>query len=318
MHSADTSHTLSAHQPRSSARVGSWALPLLLAAACSPAGGAASMAGSGGGGGHDEVTAGATGGAEPGGQATTGSAVGAGGGAGTGGEAGTGGAGGTGGSAGETGTGGGDACFAATTPCETEEQCCDDLSCDTTTLGRVCCGEHGAPCATANGEECCRDLLCIGGSCLPPGGAPDFQAPFPCGETWTYSHHGAEVRRAVDFVNTDGATDARPLLASAAGTATRHFEAGGAGNYVVITHGGGWSTYYFHLQSFSIADGATVEQGQEIGLVGSTGASSGPHIHYEQLRDGVGQDIWLNGEALAPYPGQYFQASVTSANCPDR
>jgi hypothetical protein len=220
------------------------------------------------------------------------------------------------GSSPDGGAAGTTACLAATAPCNTKADCCGDLSCGTTTLGQVCCGEVGAPCATANGEDCCGDLLCVSGSCVEPGGAPNFQAPFPCGQSWTYSHHSAEVRRALDFISNSGATNNAPVLAAAAGTATQHWEAGGAGNYIVIQHGGGWKTYYFHLQSFSVSDGAYVSQGQEVGRVGSTGASSGPHLHFEELLDGVGKDIVLDGAALAPYPGTYGQKSVTSQNCP--
>jgi hypothetical protein len=144
--------------------------------------------------------------------------------------------------------------------------------------------------------------------------APVFQAPFACGESWTYSHHSAEVRRALDFIVNGGDSNGRPVLASAAGKATRHFEAGGAGNYISIDHGDGWTTYYFHLSAFSVASGVDVEQGQEIGRVGTTGASSGPHLHYEQLLRGGGQDIRIDNVGLA-YPGTYGQNSLKSANC---
>ncbi len=146
-------------------------------------------------------------------------------------------------------------------------------------------------------------------------GRPNFQAPFPCGQSWTYSHHSAEVRRALDFVKNGGGTNGTPVLASAAGTATRFFQAGGAGNYIKIDHGGGWQTYYFHLSSYSVPSGAVVAQGQQIGITGTTGASSGPHIHYEQLLGGVGQNIVINGVALSPYPASYGQRSLVSANC---
>jgi murein DD-endopeptidase MepM/ murein hydrolase activator NlpD len=145
--------------------------------------------------------------------------------------------------------------------------------------------------------------------------APNFKAPFGCNQTWTYSHHSAEVRQALDFIRTDGGeTNGSPVLASAAGTATQHYEGGGAGNYIVIDHGGGWTTYYFHLDAFSVGDGQQVAEGQQIGTTGSTGNSSGPHIHYEQLLNGVGQPIAINGQALG-YPGEYYQEYLTSDNC---
>ncbi|MCC3655526.1 M23 family metallopeptidase [Streptomyces sp. S07_1.15] len=144
--------------------------------------------------------------------------------------------------------------------------------------------------------------------------APNFKAPYPCGQKWTYSHHSAEVRRALDFVRSDGGSTAgTPVLASAAGTATRHSQPSGAGNYIVIDHGGGWKTYYFHLSSYSVANGASVAQGRQIGVTGSTGNSSGAHIHYEQLYNGTGQNIRINGSGLA-YPGSYNQYYLTSDN----
>jgi murein DD-endopeptidase MepM/ murein hydrolase activator NlpD len=144
--------------------------------------------------------------------------------------------------------------------------------------------------------------------------APNFKAPFPCGQRWTYSHHSTEVRRALDFIRSDGGTTGgTPVLASAGGTAYRFSQPSGAGNYIAIEHGGGWKTYYFHLSAYSVANGAAVSQGQQIGVTGTTGASSGPHIHYEQLLNGVGQNIVINGSGLA-YPGSYGSYHLTSDN----
>ncbi|WP_394822261.1 M23 family metallopeptidase [Pendulispora albinea] len=146
-------------------------------------------------------------------------------------------------------------------------------------------------------------------------GSRKFLAPFPCGQTWTYTHYNGEIRQALDFVNPSGSTDGSSVLASADGTATQHVEPNGAGNYISIDHGDSWKTYYFHLQSFSVGSGVEVKQGQEIGKVGSTGRSSGPHLHYEQLRDGQGQPIELEGKSLSPYPASYGEATLTSSNC---
>lgn len=149
----------------------------------------------------------------------------------------------------------------------------------------------------------------------PAQAAPNFKAPYPCGQQWTYSHHSAEVRQALDFVRSDGGTTAgTPVLASASGTAYRYSQPSGAGNYIVIDHGGGWKTYYFHLSSYSVANGAWVDQGRQIGVTGSTGNSSGAHIHYEQLYNGVGQSIVINGVSLAPYPSSYYAKYLTSDN----
>ncbi|MFC7975534.1 M23 family metallopeptidase [Streptomyces cinereoruber] len=149
----------------------------------------------------------------------------------------------------------------------------------------------------------------------PAQAAPLFKAPFACGQKWTYSHHSAEVRQALDFVRSDGGgTAGAPVLASASGTAYRYSQPSGAGNYIVIEHGGGWKTYYFHLSAYSVAHGAAVSQGRQIGTTGSTGNSSGAHIHYEQLYNGVGQPIRINGTSLAPYPGSYGSRHLTSDN----
>lgn len=62
---------------------------------------------------------------------------------------------------------------------------------------------------------------------------------------------------------------------------------GGYGNYVMISHAGGKMTVYGHLTSLTVSSGQSVSRGQVIGYVGSTGNSTGPHLHYECLLNGV-------------------------------
>lgn len=62
--------------------------------------------------------------------------------------------------------------------------------------------------------------------------------------------------------------------------ASSHYE-GGYGNCIVVNHGYGYKTRYAHLSGYSVQVGAKVKRGQKLGLVGSTGASVGPHLHYE-------------------------------------
>lgn len=63
----------------------------------------------------------------------------------------------------------------------------------------------------------------------------------------------------------------------------------GYGNVIVIDHGNGWQTLYAHLDSLSVGCGTAVYQGQVIGLMGTTGNSSGPHLHFEMRSDTYGK-----------------------------
>jgi len=63
----------------------------------------------------------------------------------------------------------------------------------------------------------------------------------------------------------------------------------GYGNVVVIDHDGGWQTLYAHLSSFNVGCGYSVYQGDVIGAFGSTGNSSGPHLHFEMLNESYGK-----------------------------
>jgi len=71
-----------------------------------------------------------------------------------------------------------------------------------------------------------------------------------------------------------------PVLATADGVVTLAGHYGDTGNTVTISHGYGYETGYGHLSYISVKEGQRVERGQEIGRVGSTGRSTGPHLHY--------------------------------------
>ena len=78
-----------------------------------------------------------------------------------------------------------------------------------------------------------------------------------------------------------------PIVASRAGVVTGTlYEAGGAGYYVVINHLDGYVTKYLHMTHFIVSEGQTVKAGQVIGYCGSTGASTGPHLHFSVYKDG--------------------------------
>lgn len=72
-----------------------------------------------------------------------------------------------------------------------------------------------------------------------------------------------------------------PIYATRAGTVTKAaYQAGGAGYYVSISHGDGFASIYMHMTRYVVSTGDTVSQGQLIGYVGSTGVSTGPHLHF--------------------------------------
>ncbi|PWK09021.1 M23 family metallopeptidase [Tumebacillus permanentifrigoris] len=141
--------------------------------------------------------------------------------------------------------------------------------------------------------------------------APNFQMPFPCGQVWegqTRTDHSPA--NAVDFNRTDDLGDT--VVASAGGKVTVVRDLGDTsyGKYVVVDHGGGWTTYYAHLNTQSVSVGQTVTFGTKLGTVGSTGGSTGPHLHFEERYNGVAQKVVMNG-AQALYWGS---KSYTSKN----
>ncbi len=93
----------------------------------------------------------------------------------------------------------------------------------------------------------------------------------------------ARMHKGIDF----GASWGTPIHAAADGQVTRAGWAGGYGRQVRIGHSGGLATSYSHMSSLAVAPGTLVRQGQVIGYVGSSGLSTGPHLHYEVYRGGV-------------------------------
>jgi murein DD-endopeptidase MepM/ murein hydrolase activator NlpD len=106
--------------------------------------------------------------------------------------------------------------------------------------------------------------------------------------TWCPSGH---YHSGIDMAAPAGT----PVHAAAGGRVRTAWSPGGYGLYVVVDHGGGVSTLYGHLESIEALDGDTVGPGAVIGEVGSTGLSTGPHLHFEVRRDGrpVDPTPWL-------------------------
>ena len=93
-----------------------------------------------------------------------------------------------------------------------------------------------------------------------------------------------------------------PIMATAPGVVSFTGVRSGYGNTIEIDHGGGFKTRYAHLQAIAVGVGQRVAVGQRIGAMGSTGRSTGPHLHYE---------IWVNGRPQNPdrflRAGEYVQ-----------
>ena len=87
----------------------------------------------------------------------------------------------------------------------------------------------------------------------------------------------ARMHNGIDMACAQGT----PIYATRAGTVTvASYQAGGAGNYVSINHGDGFSSIYMHMTHYIVYAGQQVAKGQVIGYVGSTGISTGPHLHF--------------------------------------
>ena len=98
---------------------------------------------------------------------------------------------------------------------------------------------------------------------------------------------GSRIRRSshtgLDIATSTG----KPIAAAASGTVTFSGYKGSYGNMIVISHGNGVQTYYGHCSKLYVSAGAQVSQGEIIGAVGSTGNSTGPHLHLEVRVNGV-------------------------------
>ena len=106
--------------------------------------------------------------------------------------------------------------------------------------------------------------------------------------------------RGIDY----GAKVGAPILASGSGTVIFAGLRSGYGNIIEIDHGNGLVTRYAHMSQFSVGNGATVTQGQQIGAVGATGNVTGPHLHFEVLRNGRQENprAYINAPVGTPSP----------------
>jgi murein DD-endopeptidase MepM/ murein hydrolase activator NlpD len=113
----------------------------------------------------------------------------------------------------------------------------------------------------------------------------------------------AAMHAGVDIPGTIGT----PIYATADGVISHAGRQGGYGNLVQINHGRGIETRYGHLSKILVADNSRVRRGQMIGLMGSTGRSTGSHLHYE---------VRVDGKAVNPIP--FLQSGEYLASAQDR
>ncbi|MCW2950099.1 MAG: Peptidase, partial [Thermoleophilia bacterium] len=123
---------------------------------------------------------------------------------------------------------------------------------------------------------------------------------FGANESWrTRQHTGLDL----------GAPMGAEIHAALSGKVVEAKYSAGYGNYVTIDHGNGLFTRYAHQPNLKVTKGQDVKQGDVIGVVGSTGVSTGPHLHFEVLEGGLdatvyGRDsrLWLQDGTLTGKP----------------
>jgi Peptidase family M23 len=153
-------------------------------------------------------------------------------------------------------------------------------------------------------------VLGAGPALAAPGN--DYEMPFPCGQAWTGTTRPTHSpsSRAVDWNRTDDVGD--PVVAAAPGTVSvASFGSTGYGNWVRVAHANGESTIYGHLQSLAVKVGQTVDQGALLGAVGTSGNSTGPHLHFEERNSQGVLWPWFHGKSFV------FGSTLTSDNCVD-
>ncbi|QIX26597.1 VCBS repeat domain-containing M23 family metallopeptidase [Nocardioides sp. JQ2195] len=143
--------------------------------------------------------------------------------------------------------------------------------------------------------------------------AADYEMPFPCGQTWTGSTRAnhSPSSKAIDWNRADDM--GAPVVASAPGVVTtaNKVSTGGYGKSVVIDHGNGEDSLYAHLSVVSVSVGQRVDQGMQIGNVGSSGNSTGAHLHFEERKSRTVVFPYLHGTSFV------FGSSPKSQNCVD-
>ena len=137
-------------------------------------------------------------------------------------------------------------------------------------------------------------LISSPGASITPSGSGRLSNP--CPSAYISSEFGGRTSPGgIGSTNHKGrdyaAGTGSAIYASASGTVTTVSYNVARGNYVVINHGNGLSTLYQHCSAIYVSAGQSVSAGQNIAAVGTTGYSTGPHLHFE---------VWVNGTPVDP------------------
>ena len=123
--------------------------------------------------------------------------------------------------------------------------------------------------------------------------------------------HGNEFHDGIDLAAASGT----PILAFGPGTVTMSGWNGGYGNYISIDHGGGLMSFYGHCSALYVSKGATVKAGQKIAAVGTTGSSTGTHLHFGMHKNGSPvnpQSYVKDSDTTSNYTGSGGSGSATN------
>ncbi len=126
-----------------------------------------------------------------------------------------------------------------------------------------------------------------GGNAVPGDGITKGQMSWPVPICSNMSRGYRAGHYALDICNGPVTVNGKPCIAADGGKVVYAGWNGAYGYYVKIQHANGLATSYAHLKAISVVKGQTVSRNQQVGLIGSTGRSTGPHLHFEVIKNGV-------------------------------
>ncbi len=128
----------------------------------------------------------------------------------------------------------------------------------------------------------------VGTRPVPTGiGSGQFLRPYSGVITSRFGSRWGSVHKGIDV----GGSVGDPVLSADEGKVVfAGWNTGGYGNLVILDHSNGYQTYYAHMNEILVSDGDVIEKGYQLGTVGNTGRSTGPHLHFEVRKDGEPQD----------------------------